>query len=200
MLKQSNIASQIRLHTAMRSCLGSYDLNPDPNARRTILAMFRQLVGITALAILATGCNKSIYSSLPKTTEIVPPWFSSIPELPNSFGFRNLGTAVSPSVLYLSDNDANDGDVLRVALNGQVVTQDIQITTPDFGPPQPVSMSLNQGQNQVDILCVKDPGGGCTLKAEISHSASGNGLTTINQAPIPEGQYASFIVEYKPYQ
>nr|WP_272158668.1 hypothetical protein [Synechococcus sp. AH-603-L18] len=160
--------------------------------------MLRYLLGISAIAVFVTGCSKNHYSQLPRSTTIIPPWYSNIPQLANSFGFQNLGTAVSPSVLYLSDNNANDGDILSIALNGQVVNQNIRITTPDAGPPHAISMTLNQGQNQVDILCVTDPGGGCTLQAEISNTTAGAGLTTINQDPVPEGEYASFIVEYKP--
>ena len=163
------------------------------------ILMLRYLLGISAIAVFVTGCSKDIYSQLPRSTTIIPPWYSNIPQLANSFGFQNLGTAVSPSVLYLSDNNANDGDILSIALNGQVVNQNIRITTPDAGPPHAISMALKQGQNQVDILCVSDPGGGCTLQAEISNTTAGTGLTTINQDPIPEGEYASFIVEYKPY-
>lgn len=161
--------------------------------------MLRYLLSISAITVLMTGCGKDTYSQLPRSTTIVPPWYSNIPQLSNSFGFQNLGTAFSPSVLYLSDNNANDGDILSIALNGQVVNQDIRIRTPDAGPPYSISMELNKGQNQVDILCVTDPGGGCTLQAEISNTTAGKGLTTINQDPIPEGEFASFIVEYKPY-
>ena len=163
------------------------------------ILMLRYLLGISAIAVFVTGCSKDTYSQLPRSTTIIPPWYSNTPQMANSFGFQNLGTAVSPSILYLSDNNANDGDILSIALNGQVVTENIRISTPDAGPPHAISMALNQGQNQVDILCVSDPGGGCTLKAEISNTSAGTGLTTINQDPIPEGKYASFIVEYKPY-
>jgi len=160
--------------------------------------MLRHFLGLCAISFFTTSCGKDVYNQLPRSTTIVPPWYSNIEQLPNSFGFQNLGTGVSPSVLYLSDNNANDGDILSIALNGQVINQDIRITTPDAGPPHSVTMPLIQGENRVDILCVSDPGGGCTLQAEISNTTAGTGLTTINRDPIPQGEYASFIVEYKP--
>ena len=162
--------------------------------------MLRPLSVITICASLMLGCSKATYSNfnLPNSVTIVPPWYSNFPELPNSFGFKNLGTASSPSVLYLSDNVAYDGDILSIALNGQVVRENITIATPDVSPPHAISMALNKGPNRVDVLCVHDPGGGCTLQAEISNTTAGQGLTTINDQPIPEGESASFIVEFKP--
>lgn len=162
--------------------------------------MLRRILAATTCITIVSGCGRAVYEKhLPPSPIRVPPWFSSQPALPNSFGFKNLGTAQSPSVLYLTDNLANDGDILSVALNGRVVLENITITTPDAGPPYSISMALKQGTNQVDILCVHDPGGGCTLQAEISNTTAGQGLTTINDSPIPQGQYASFVIEYKPF-
>ena len=168
------------------------------NFAAAVKSMIRSVVAIAMCASVIGGCSKETYSNLPRSTTVVPPWYSNFPSPPNSFGFKNLGTAKSPSVLYLSDNVAFDGDILSIALNGQVVKENITITTPDVGPPHSISMALNKGKNTVDVLCVEDPGGGCTLQAEISNTTAGQGLTTINDQPIPEGEYASFIVEYKP--
>ena len=171
------------------------DLNTSSRDR-----MLRSCLGFAVLCISISGCGRSVYQQhLPPSTIEIPPWFSSQPQLPNSYGFKNLGTAQSPSVLYLSDNNANDGDILSIALNGKVILERIKISTPDVGPPHALSMALRQGSNNIDILCVYDPGGGCTLQAEISHTTAGQGLTTINDSPIPQGQYASFIIEYKPF-
>jgi hypothetical protein len=152
-----------------------------------------------ALSLLSIACGRQAYNSLPRTVTVVPPWFSNFPAYPNSYGFKNLGTAYSPSTLFLSDNLADGGDVISVALNGQVVLQDLPIHTPDNSPPHPLSLSLMEGANRIDILCRQDPDGlGCTLQAEISNTTAGKGITTINDNYIPEGQFASFIVEYKP--
>lgn len=151
------------------------------------------------LALLVASCNRNAYQNLPKTVTVVPPWFSNYPSFPNSFGFKNLGTAYSPSTLYLSDNLADGGDVLSVALNGQVVLDNFRIHTPDNAPPHPLSVLLKEGPNRIDVACRSDPDGlGCTLQAEISNASAGEGVTTINDNYIPEGSYASFIVEYKP--
>lgn len=156
------------------------------------------LLGILALGV---GCSRQVYNSLPRTVTVVPPWFSSFPAYPNSFGFKNLGTAYSPSTLYLSDNLADGGDVIAVALNGQVVLNDTRIHTPDNAPPHPVSLVLKEGPNRVDIACRLDPDGeGCTLQAEISTTTAGQGLMTVNDNYIPQGEFASFIIEYKPVQ
>jgi len=156
---------------------------------------------LLGILFLGSGCSRQAYSSLPRTRTFVPPWFSSFPPLPNSYGFKNLGTAYSPTTLYLSDNLADGGDVISVALNGQVVLNNTRIHTPDNAPPYPLSLALREGKNQVDIACSLDPDGyGCTLQAEISSTTAGQGLTTINEDYIPQGQFASFIVEYKPAQ
>lgn len=130
---------------------------------------------------------------------VVPPWFSNYPSFPNSYGFRNLGTAYSPSTLFLSDNLADGGDVIAVALNGQVVLDNLAIHTVDNAPPYALTVPLKPGPNRIDIACRTDPDGmGCTLQAEISNTTAGQGVTTINENYIPEGQYASFVIEYKP--
>jgi hypothetical protein len=154
---------------------------------------------ILPLSIAVGGCGRQVYSSLPRTVTVVPPWFSTYPAFPNSFGFKNLGTAYSPSTLYLSDNLADGGDVIAVALNGQVVLDNLRIHTPDNSPPHPLALSLREGANRIDVACRQDPDGlGCTLQAEISNTTAGQGVTTINENYIPEGEYASFVVEYKP--
>jgi len=160
--------------------------------------MFRPVVAITICACVIGGCGKDTYSKWPKSRTIVPPWYSDIPELPNSYGFDNIGTAKNPSTLFLSDNNMYDGDILSIAVNGQVIKENLTIVTPDVGLPHSLSVALNEGENKIDVLCVEGPGIGCTLQAEISDTTAGQGLTTINDQPIPEGEYASFIVEYKP--
>lgn len=157
------------------------------------------IMSAIALAALASACGRRVYDSLPRSLTVIPPWFSTYPSFDNSYGFKNLGTAYSPSVLYLSDNLADGGDVIAIALNGQVVLNDTRIHTPDNAPPHPLSLILKEGPNRIDIACRLDPDGeGCTLQAEISNTTVGQGLTTINQDYIPEGQFASFVVEYKP--
>jgi hypothetical protein len=161
-----------------------------------------RLRAISCLALVAVlaGCNRRIYDSLPKSITVVPPWYSRFAPYSNSYGFKNLGTAYSPSALFLSDNVADGGDVIAVALNGQVVLDNFRIHTPDNEPPHLLTLTLNPGKNRVDILCRSDPdGAGCTLQAEISNTTAGNGLTTINSDSIPQGLFGSFIVEYKPF-
>jgi hypothetical protein len=154
-----------------------------------------------ALAILLSACDRRAYDSLPRSVTVVPPWFSSFPSFDNNYGFKNLGTAYSPSVLYLSDNLADGGDVISVAHNGQVILNDKRIHTPDNAPPHPLSLNLKEGANRIDIACRLDPDGeGCTLQAEISSTTAGQGLTTINQDSIPEGKFASFVIEFKPFK
>lgn len=154
---------------------------------------------VSALTVILGGCARQVYNALPRTVTVIPPWFSNFPAFPNSFGFKNLGTAYSPSTLYLSDNLADGGDVIAVALNGQVVLDGFRIHTPDNEPPHPLMLSLKEGSNQIDIACRQDPDGqGCTLKAELSNSTAGQGIATINDNYIPESEFASFVVEYKP--
>ena len=154
---------------------------------------------IGVLSVILVGCGQQAYNSLPRTVTVVPPWFSSYPSFPNSFGFKNLGTAYNPSTLFLSDNLADGGDVIAVALNGQVVIDNHRIHTPDNEPPHPLILNLKEGANQIDIACRKDPDGlGCTLQAEVSNTTAGQGVTTINDNYIPNGKFASFVVEYKP--
>jgi hypothetical protein len=157
-------------------------------------------ISSSALVALAlVGCSRQAYNSLPRTLTVVPPWFSNYPSFANNFGFKNLGTAYSPSTLYLSDNLADGGDVIAVALNGQVVLDNLAIHTPDNSPPHPLGLPLREGANRIDIACRQDPDSmGCTLKAEISNTTAGQGIATINNDYIPQGQYASFVVEYKP--
>ena len=157
------------------------------------------MMSALALAALVSACDRRAYDSLPRSVTVVPPWFSSYPSFDNSYGFKNLGTAYSPSVLYLSDNLEDGGDVIAVALNGQIVLNHKRIHTLDNAPAHPLSLILKEGPNRIDIACRLDPDGeGCTLQAEIISTTAGQGLTTINQDYIPEGQFASFIIEYKP--
>lgn len=160
--------------------------------------MLKRIFLITSALLLTTACSKATYSNLPRSKTFIPPWYSNFPELPNSYGFKNLGTAVSPSILFLSDNNLTDGDIISVSLNGNMVYQNLRIVTPDVSPPHSISLALNRGKNQIDVFCVSGPGIGCTLQAEIAHTTAGSGLVTINKSPIPEGQHASFLVEYKP--
>ena len=150
------------------------------------------------LSVVLAGCGRQAYNSLPRTVTVVPPWFSSYPSFANSFGFKNLGTAYSPSTLFLSDNLADGGDVIAVALNGQIVLDNHRLHTPDNASPHPLVLALKEGANQIDIACRQDPDGlGCTLQAEVSNTTAGQGITTINENYIPEGKFASFVVEYK---
>ena len=166
--------------------------------------MWMRLVSVAAsmafIASLNIACTRSTYQQmqLPNSRAIIPPWFSSFPAFPNSYGLKNLGTAYSPSTLFLSDNVADGGDIIAVAVNGQIILDNHRIHTLDNAPPYPLSIKLKPGPNQIDISCRQDPdGAGCTLKAEISNSSAGQGVSTINEQSIPEGVYASFIVEYK---
>lgn len=157
------------------------------------------IVSSTLIALAMVGCSPQAYNSLPRSLTVVPPWFSTYPSFANSFGFKNLGTAYSPSTLYLSDNLADGGDVIAVALNGTVVLDNLAIHTPDNSPPHPLGLPLKEGPNRIDIACRQDPDSmGCTLKAEISNTTAGQGIATINNDYIPQGQYASFVVEYRP--
>ena len=152
-----------------------------------------------ALSVALVGCGRQAYNSLPRTVTVLPPWFSNYPSFPNSFGFKNLGTAYNPSTLFLSDNLADGGDVIAVALNNQIVLDNHRLHTPDNEPPHPLVLALKEGPNKIDIACRQDPDGlGCTLKAEISNTTAGQGIATINENYIPEGKFASFVVEYKP--
>lgn len=160
---------------------------------------FLHITCALSLVVLVSACGRRAYNSLPRSVTVIPPWYSSYPSFDNSYGFKNLGTAYSPSILFLSDNLADGGDVIAVALNGTVVLNDTRIHTPDNAPPHPLSLTLLEGPNRIDIACQLDPDGeGCTLQAEISNTTAGQGLTTINEDYIPEGQFASFVVEYKP--
>ena len=157
------------------------------------------ILWVGVFSVVLAGCSRQAYNSLPRTVTVVPPWFSNYPSFPNSFGFKNLGTAYSPSTLFLSDNLADGGDVISVALNGQVVLDNQRLHTPDNEPPHPLVLALKEGANQIDIACRQDPDGlGCTLQAEVSNTTAGQGITTINENYIPEGKFASFVVEYKP--
>ncbi|WP_255002203.1 hypothetical protein [Cyanobium sp. HWJ4-Hawea] len=154
---------------------------------------------VAMLSVFLLSCGRQAYNSLPRSVTVVPPWFSNFPSFPNSFGFKNLGTAYSPSTLFLSDNLADGGDVISVALNGQVVLDNLRIHTPDNEPPHPLILALKEGANRINVACRQDPDGlGCTLQAEVSNTTAGQGITTINENYIPEGQFASFVVEYKP--
>lgn len=160
---------------------------------------YKALLCIALLAV--TGCNRNVYNQLPSSRTVVPPWFSSFPPYPNNYGFKNLGTAYSPTTMYLSDNVADGGDVVAIAVNGQVVLDNYRIHTPDVEAPHPLSLVLKPGPNRVDVGCRLDPDGmGCTLLAEISNTTVGQGISTLNDQNIPEGQIASFIVEYRPAQ
>ena len=157
------------------------------------------LIGLSALLVSITSCGRQAYNSLPRTVTVVPPWFSDFPSYSNSFGFKNLGTAYTPSTLFLSDNLADGGDVIAVAVNGQVVLDNLRLNTPDNASPHPLLLTLKEGPNKIDIACRQDPDGlGCTLQAEISNTTAGQGITTINENYIPGGNFASFVVEYKP--
>lgn len=173
-----------------------YDGKASVHAMRKLTA-----ISLLASSLFLAGCKRSYYDSLPRSVTVVPPWYSTFPAYSNNYGFRNLGTAYSPATLFLSDNVADGGDVIAVALNGQVILDNFRIHTPDNEPPHPLSLALKPGQNRVDVLCRSDPdGAGCTLQAEISNSTAGQGLATVNSDSIPSGQYGSFIVEYKPFK
>ena len=157
------------------------------------------IIWVGVLSLVLAGCNRQAYNSLPRSITVVPPWFSNYPSFANSYGFKNLGTGYTPSTLFLSDNLADGGDVVAVALNGQVVLDNQRLHTPDNEPPHPLVLALKEGANQIDIACRQDPDGlGCTLQAEVSNTTAGQGITTINEDYIPEGKFASFVVEYKP--
>ena len=161
------------------------------------------LTGCALILLMVSACGRDFYHKhapfLPHSKGYMRPWYSTYPEYPNSYGFKNLGTAITPSTLFLSDNLSDDGDIVAVALNGKVVLDNHRLHTPANAPPYPLIIQLNQGRNKIDILCRKDPdGSGCTLKAEISNTTAGQGISTVNDSYIPEGEFASLSVEYKP--
>jgi len=170
---------------------------------KSLMALMRRVLPLILFSVsfLGVACSRQLYEGLPRNQVVRPPWYSSLPSFPNSFGFKNLGTGYTPSTLYLSDNVADGGDVISVALNGQIVLSNFRIRTPDNSPPQPVTLALKPGPNRVDIACILDPDDyGCTLQAEISTSTAGKGITTLNENSIPQGEFASFHIEFKPAQ
>jgi len=109
---------------------------------------------------------------------------SGAPALSNNYGFKDLTVNASSAAIELRDNVAEDGDYVSLIVNGQTYASNHFI----LNRGNVMVVPLNPGPNRVDIVGLKDGGGGITLEVNVS------GVGNINRRPIPEGVTASFII------
>ncbi len=132
--------------------------------------------------------NIDIPKVQPQSRAVSPPaqpaQIASSPVLTNSYGFSNITVKGATVAIELRDNVDEDGDYVTLRVNGKVYANNQLI----LNRGTVIRVDLQPGENQVDIVGVKDGRGGITLEVNIA------GVGNVNRRPIPEGRTASFII------